>query len=136
MAVTAEPPTLDGSLATDNVSFDMLNNLMEGLTQYNDKLEPVPAIAKRWEFSGDKKMITFYLRDDVFWSDGKPVTAMDFEYSWKRLLTPATAAEYAYFLFDVENAYEYYSWKIEDADSVGVKALSPIILQVKLKQFG
>ena len=64
MAITAEPPTLDWSLATDNVSFDILTNLMEGLAQYNEKLEPVPAVAARWEFSGDKKTITFYLRDD------------------------------------------------------------------------
>ncbi len=134
MAIAAEPPTLDGSLATDNVSFDMLTNLMEGLTQYNDRLEPIPAIAERWEFSDDNKIITYYLRDDVFWTDGKPVTAHDFEFSWKRLLNPATAAEYAYFLFDVENANEYNSGKIRDANQVGVKALSSSVLQVKLKR--
>ena len=60
------------------------------------------------------KMITYYLRDDVFWTDGKPVTAHDFEYSWKRLLNPATAAQYAYFLFDLENAQEFNSGKISD----------------------
>tara|TARA_B100000686_G_scaffold352549_1_gene454904 strand:+ start:1739 stop:3208 length:1470 start_codon:yes stop_codon:yes gene_type:complete len=134
MAITAEPPTLDWSLATDNVSFDILTNLMEGLAQYNEKLEPVPAVAARWEFSRDKKTITFFLRDDVFWSDGKSVTAEDFEYSWKRLLNPVTAAEYAYFLFDVENAYEYNSGKIIDESRLGIRALSPTILQVKLKR--
>ncbi|MFQ5673225.1 MAG: peptide ABC transporter substrate-binding protein [Nitrospinales bacterium] len=134
MTVTAEPPTLDWSLATDNVSFDILTNIMEGLTQYNTHLEPVPAIARRWEFSADGTLITYYLRDDVFWTDGRPVTAEDFEYSWKRLLNPATAAEYAYFLFDIENAYEYNSGKIKDPGRVGVRALAPDILQVKLKR--
>ena len=134
MTISAEPPTLDWSLATDNVSFDILINIMEGLTQYNSKLEPIPAIAKRWEFSEDGKVITYFLRKDVFWTDGQPVTAGDFEYSWKRLLNPATAAEYAYFLFDVENAYEYNSGKIKNPDQVGVRALATDILQVKLKR--
>lgn len=134
IAVTTEPPTLDWSLATDGVSFNVLTNIMEGLTQYNEQLEPIPAIAKRWEFSEDGRVITFYLRDDVKWTDGQPVTAQQFEYSWKRLLNPDTAAQYAYFLFDVENAAEYNAGKIKDADQVGVKALSPTVLQVRLKR--
>jgi oligopeptide transport system substrate-binding protein len=134
IAVTTEPPTLDWSLATDGVSFNVLTNIMEGLTQYNEKLEPIPAIAKRWEFSEGGRVITFYLRDDVKWTDGQPVTAQQFEYSWKRLLNPATAAQYAYFLFDVENAAEYNAGKIKDAGQVGVKALSPTVLQVWLKR--
>jgi oligopeptide transport system substrate-binding protein len=134
IAVTTEPPTLDWSLATDGVSFNVLTNIMEGLTQYNDQLEPIPAIAKRWEFSENGRVITFYLRDDVKWTDGQPVTAQQFEYSWKRLLNPDTAAQYAYFLFDVENAVEYNSGELKDADQVGVKALSPTVLQVRLKR--
>jgi len=130
LAVSTEPPTLDWSLATDGVSFNVLTNIMEGLTQYNERLEPIPAIAKRWEFSESGRVITFYLRDDVKWTDGQPVTARQFEYSWKRLLNPNTASQYAYFLFDVENAAEYNAGKIKDADQVGVKALSPTVLQV------
>ncbi len=134
IAVTTEPPTLDWSLATDGVSFNVLTNIMEGLTQYNERLEPIPAIAERWEFSENGRVITFYLRDDVKWTDGQPVTAGQFEYAWKRLLNPKTAAQYAYFLFDVENAYEYNAGKIKDTDRVGVKALSPNVLQVRLKR--
>jgi oligopeptide transport system substrate-binding protein len=134
LALHSEPPTLDWSLATDHVSFDVLTNLMEGLTQYNHKMEPIPAIAERWEFSQDGKTITFFLRDDVRWTDGKAVTAMDFEYSWKRLLNPATAAEYAYFLFDIENAFEYNSGKIKDPDLLGIEVVSSTVLRVKLKR--
>ena len=101
MPISNEPPTLDWTLATDSVSFDILTNIMEGLTQYNSNMEPIPAIAERWETSDNGKMITYYLRDDVLWTDGQPVKASDFEYSWKRLLNPATAAQYAYFLFDI-----------------------------------
>jgi oligopeptide transport system substrate-binding protein len=107
---------------------------MEGLTQYNADLEPVPAVAKRWEFSSDGKVIRYYLRQDAFWSDGKPVTAQDFEYSWKRLLNPETAAQYAYFLFDLENAAEYNSGEIKDPSMVGVKALADDVLEVRLKR--
>jgi oligopeptide transport system substrate-binding protein len=134
MALTTEPPTLDWSLATDGVSFNVLTNIMEGLTQYNEQLEPVPAIARSWEFSEGGRVITYTLREGVKWTDGKPVTAYDFEYSWKRLLNPATAAQYAYFLFDIENAYEYNSGTLKDARRVGVKALSPTLLQVRLKR--
>lgn len=134
MALRSEPPTLDLSLATDNVSFDVLTNIMEGLTQYSPDLKPIPAIAERWEFSEDGRVITYYLRDDVLWTDGQPVTAMDFEYSWKRLLDPATGAEYAYFLFDIENAQEFNSGKIKDPGMVGVRAVSPKVLEVRLKK--
>ena len=134
MPITNEPPTLDWSLATDSVSFDILTNIMEGLTQYDSNMDPIPAIAKRWEISKNKKIITYYLRDDVFWTDGKPVTAHDFEYSWKRLLNPATAAQYAYFLFDVENAQEFNSGNISDSSLVGVSAKNDYILEVRLKK--
>lgn len=134
MTASSEPPSLDWSLATDTVSFKILTNIMEGLTQYNANLEPTPAVAQKWEFSEDGRTLTYYLREDVLWSDGKPVTAGDFEFSWKRLLNPATASEYAYFLFDVENAYEYNSGAIKDPGLVGVKAVSPYVLQVRLKR--
>jgi len=134
MPIAAEPPTLDWTLATDSVSVTLLTNLMEGLTQYNASLEPQPAVAKRWKFSDDGRTITYYLRDDVFWSDGKRVTARDFEFSWKRLLNPATAAQYAYFLFDIENAYEYNAGQLTDPGQVGVRALSPLVLEVRLKR--
>ena len=134
MTIKNEPPTLDWSLATDSVSFTILTNLMEGLTQYNSDLKPVPGIAKKWEYSDEGKTITFYLRKDVFWSDGKRVTAGDFEYSWKRLLKPATAAQYAYFLFDIKNAFEYNTGKLKDPNQVGVRALAADILEVTLKK--
>ena len=134
MSIKNEPPTLDWTLATDSVSFTILTNIMEGLTQYDSELNAKPAIAKSWEYSEDGLTITFFLRNDVTWSDGKPVTAADFEYSWKRLLAPETAAQYAYFLFDIENASQYNSGEITDPDKVGVRALAPDVLEVRLKK--
>lgn len=134
MSLTAEPPTLDWSLATDNVSIRVIENLMEGLSAYDEALRPQPAIAAHWDVSPDGRIYTFHLRDDVFWSDGKQVTAHDFEYSWKRLLNPATAAEYAYFLYDIQNAAEYNAGKIKDAALVGVTAVDDFTLRVNLKK--
>ena len=65
---------------------------------------------------------SFSLRDDVQWTDGKKVRAQDFEYSWKRLLNPKTASQYAYILFDIANAQEYAEGKLKDPAAVGVKA--------------
>jgi oligopeptide transport system substrate-binding protein len=128
-----EPPSLDWSLATDGVSFNVIANLMVGLTEFTKDLKPAPAIARSWEIADGGKRIMFHLRDDVLWSDGQKVRAQDFEYAWKRLLNPKTASEYAYILFDVVNAQEYHESKLADAGEVGVKALDDVRLEVKLR---
>jgi oligopeptide transport system substrate-binding protein len=128
-----EPPSLDWSLATDHVSFNVIANLMVGLTEFNKELKPAPVVAKSWDILEGGKKLVFHLRDDVTWSDGKKVRAQDFEYSWKRLLNPKTASEYAYILFDIVSAQEYNEGKITDAASVGVQALDDLTLAVQLR---
>mgnify|MGYP001297497114 CR=1 FL=1 len=128
-----EPPSLDWSIATDHVSFNVIANLMVGLTEFDKELKPAPVIAKSWELSDGGKKIVFKLRDDVQWSDGKTVRAQDFEYSWKRLLDPKTASQYAYILFDIANAAEYAQGKLKDPAQVGVKAADDHTLVVTLK---
>ncbi len=134
VTLSNEPPTLDWNLATDSVSFTVLTNLMEGLTEYDETLRPRPAAARSWEVSPDGRIYRFHLREDARWSDGKPVTAGEFEYSWKRLLNPKTAAEYAYFLYDLEGAEDYNTGKIQNPDSVGVHALDDRTLEVRLRK--
>jgi oligopeptide transport system substrate-binding protein len=131
--LSTEPPSLDWSLATDHVSFNVIFNLMVGLTEFDKQLRPVPVIAKSWDLLEGGKKIVFHLRDDVLWSDGKKVRAQDFEYSWKRLLNPKTASEYAYILFDIENALEYHEGKLTDASAVGVQAQGDRTLVVRLR---
>jgi oligopeptide transport system substrate-binding protein len=128
-----EPPTLDWSLATDHVSFNVVSNLMVGLTEFDQDLKPAPVIARSWEILDGGKTIVFHLRDDVLWTDGKKVRAQDFEYSWKRLLAPQTASQYAYILFDVANAQEYNEGKIKDPSLVGVRARDDQTLVVSLR---
>ena len=128
-----EPPSLDWSLATDHVSFNVIANLMVGLTEFDKELKPVAVIAKSWDFLDGGRKIVFHLRDDVQWSDGQKVRAQDFEYSWKRLLNPKTASEYAYTLFDIVNAQEYHEGKIAEAREVGVQANDDVTLTVQLR---
>jgi oligopeptide transport system substrate-binding protein len=101
-----EPPTLDWTLATDATSFQVIQQLMRGLTEIGPDLAPRPALAERWDVSPDGRTYTFHLRRDVRWSDGEPLDAGQFVYAWRRLVAPATAAEYAYFLFPVRGARE------------------------------
>ncbi len=127
-----EPPGLDSSTTTDQVSFIVLNNVMEGLYRLDKNNEPVEGMAKSVDISKDKLSYTFKLRD-AKWSDGKPVKAQDFEYSWKRALDPKTKSEYAYMLYPVKGA-EKFNTKKGKAEDVGVKALDDKTLEVKLEQ--
>ncbi|SNX53006.1 peptide ABC transporter substrate-binding protein [Thermoanaerobacterium sp. RBIITD] len=131
--LTQEPPTLDPQKATDVVSIDILNEVLDGLTRYNKdgKILPGSGLAKSWDISKDGLTYTFHLRD-AKWSDGNPITAQDFEYAWKRALDPKTASQYAYQLFYIKGAEEYNSGK-GTAEQVGVKALDDKTLQVTLK---
>jgi oligopeptide transport system substrate-binding protein len=128
-----EPPSLDWSLATDHVSFNVIANLMVGLTEFDKNLKPAPVIASSWDVLDGGKRIVFHLRNDVLWSDGRKLRAQDFEYSWKRLLNPKTASQYAYILFDIANAQEYAEGKLKDPAAVGVRAQDDQTLMVTLR---
>ena len=134
MAWGAEPPSLDPGLATDTTSSNVLLNIMDPLVRLGDDLQPVPALAESWDVDG--KTVTFHLRADGRWTNGDPVTAHDFEYSWKRTLDPKLAADYAYQLYGIVGAEEYNNAKPAQAaalrDKVGVKALDDRTLQVTL----
>ncbi len=131
MRIEAEPPTLDWNLATDYVSINVLYHLVEGLTEYNEKLEPVPGLAN-WKISGDGKVYTYTLKPGLKWSDGAPLTAQHFWDSWERLLNPATASGYAYFLFDVVGARDYNEGKLKDPAKLGFRVKDPRTFEVRL----
>src|SRR3989304_9131872 len=89
MAVSSEPPTLDWNLATDSISIRVIENIMEGLTQFNRDLQAVPAVASGWRVSGDGRTYIFPIPDSVQWSDGREGTRHDFEYGWEKGANPA-----------------------------------------------
>lgn len=125
--------TLDTVKASDAITFNVLNNVNEGLMRLGPEKEPQYGIAYEYEISPDKKRYTFKLREDAEWSDGKPVTAHDFEYAWKRALDPETGSEYAYAFFPIKNAQEYNSGKVDES-AVGVNAADDHTLVVELKK--
>jgi oligopeptide transport system substrate-binding protein len=128
-----EPPTLDWTRATDAVSFTVIEQLMRGLTRMGSDLRPEPALARSWDVSPDGRTYTFALRDDVRWSDGVSLEAEQFVYAWRRLLDPTTAAEYAYFLYDVEGARAYNEGRA-GPEALAVRALDRHTLEVRLRE--
>ncbi len=131
---SAEPKGIDPSISTGVPESHIVDNLFEGLTTYDPyTLDPRPGVAERWEISQDGKTYKFYLRKNAKWSDGKPVTAEDFVWSWTRVLEPKTASEYAYQLYYIKNGEAFNQGKVKDFKQLGVKALDPYTLQVELE---
>ncbi len=130
--IRGEPETLDWNRAHTPVEAALLMNLMEGLVSIDSQLRVTPALAESWRLSSDHKTYTFKLRPGVFWSDGVELKAKDFVYSWKRLLSPLTAAAYSYFLFDIDGAHEFHDGRYQSFEQVGVKALDDHTLEVRL----
>src|SRR4051812_43214415 len=133
-----EPPSLDPGLASDTTSANILLNIMDPLVKLDDDLNPVPNAAESFDTSEDGKTVTFKLRDDLKWTNGDPVTAQDFEYSWKRTVSPELGADYAYQFYGIVGAQEYNGCdpKKDDCaalkDKMGVKAVDDKTLEVKL----
>ena len=100
--LTEEPPQLDSTRSTDQVSGVVLGHVMEGLLRYDDRGELAPGMAEQWRI--DEGGATFELRADARWSDGQPVTAHDFVFAWRLGLDPENASEYAFILYPIKNA--------------------------------
>ncbi|HIW90018.1 MAG TPA: peptide ABC transporter substrate-binding protein [Candidatus Ligilactobacillus excrementipullorum] len=123
--------TGDLSLATDTLSFNTLMNTQEGLYRLDKNGKPQPALAVKTKKSADGKTYDFTLRKGAKWSNGDPVTAHDFVYSWQRTVDPKTASQDAFYFDGVKNATEIYNSK-KDKSTLGIKAIDDHHLQVKL----
>ena len=130
----AEPTTFDWHQASTSVETPLMMNLMEGLTEVDDNLKPKMCLAEKVLISKDQKTYTFTIRKGVKWSDGTPLKAQDFYESWKRLLTPATAAPYAYLLYDVVGAEDFNKKSTSNFSDVGVVATDDATLVVTLRK--
>lgn len=128
-----EPSGIDPHATTGMPEFHIQMALFEGLASKHPKtLEPVPGVAESWTISDDGKQYTFKIREDAKWSNGDELVAEDFVWSWMRALAPALGNQYAYSLFVIENAEQFYLGEITDFAQVGVKALDKKTLQVNL----
>jgi ABC-type oligopeptide transport system substrate-binding subunit/class 3 adenylate cyclase len=130
---TTNPTTLDPTMAEDARSGTKIFELFSGLVEQRLDLEVVPEVAQSWEVLEGGKRYVFHLREDVLWSDGRPVTAGDFEYAWKRVLNPVLGMPLASLLDDIKGARAFRQSEVSDPDSVGVKALDEVTLVVDLE---
>nr|WP_246715184.1 peptide ABC transporter substrate-binding protein [Aestuariivirga litoralis] len=111
---------------------NILVDLFTGLIMPDASATASPGAAESWTVSPDGKVYTFKLRKDDMWSDGTPVKASDFVFSWRRLLDPATGAEYASMAFPILNAEDINGGK-KKGEELGVKAIDDTTLEVTLK---
>jgi oligopeptide transport system substrate-binding protein len=128
---SADPESLDPHKTSTVYEAHILRDLFMGLTTESAKAETTPGAAESWTVSDDGTVYTFKLRADGKWSDGTPVSANDFVFSWRRLVDPATGAEYAYMLAPVVNA-EAVTAGEKKPEELGVKAVDDQTFEVTL----
>lgn len=138
ICIASEPQTMDPALNTTVDGAIMANHLFEGLTKWVDdgsgQAKLAPGQAESWEKKPNDDgtvTYTFKLRDGIKWSDGKDVTAADFEYSWKRLASPETAADYCY-MIDMVKGYDEVSTGAADPSTLGITAVDDKTLEIVL----
>jgi oligopeptide transport system substrate-binding protein len=126
-----DPYTLDPAVSGEMTSHVYLMQIFGGLVRLGENLEPAPDIAQSWEISNNGRTYTFYLRQDVSFHDGKPVTAADFKYSWERACAPQTgSATAATYLGDIVGVGEVLAG--ETAEISGVKIIDDYTLEVTI----
>lgn len=112
--IATEPEYLDPGKSGDTVSTALAVQLFEGLTSDDPRDgHPVQGVATRWDVSADNRLYRFYLRPDARWSDGKPVTAHDFAFAWRRVLLPATASRAVTNLYVLKNGELFSQGKLQ-----------------------
>ncbi|PIP59333.1 MAG: peptide ABC transporter substrate-binding protein [Verrucomicrobia bacterium CG_4_10_14_3_um_filter_43_23] len=128
-----DPASLDPQLATTVPESKVLIGLFEGLvTMHPENLTPEPGVAESWSVSEDGLTYTFNLRKNAKWSNGDPVTAQDFLFSYQRILTSKLGAPYAYSFYVVKGAEGYHKGSTPDFSTVGFKALNPYTFEITL----
>lgn len=125
------PISLDPRLGGDEYSSNIIKMLYEGLTRVTRDSKPSLALAKSVEISQDQKKYIFTLRPSK-WSDGSPLVAYNFEYSWKKTLSPSFYTPFAYFFYPIKNARAAKEGRVS-IDKIGVKAIDDLTLVVELE---
>lgn len=127
-----DPETLDPQKTSTVVESDILLDMFEGLVTYDAKANVVPGVAESWAVSDDGLAYKFKLRADAKWSNGDPVTAGDFVFSFQRLMNPETGAKYANILYTIKNAEKVNKGQAK-VEELGVKAIDDKTLEIQLE---
>ena len=128
----SEPVTIDPTLNSIGVVSTYILHAFEGLTKTDENNNIQPGMAERWDISEDGLTYIFYLRTNAKWSDGNPVTAHNFEYSWKRALDPDINASYAYMMEIIKNSKNIRTG-LMDIDDLGIESIDDYTLKVELE---
>ncbi len=133
-AVSNDIPTLDNSLASSDIAFTVLSNVLEGLVKLDDKGETILAGAESYTVSDDGLVYVFKLKEAAVWSNSEPVTAHDYVYSWQRLANPEQVMPYRFLLKTalIKNAEAVLNGELELSE-LGIKALDDYTLEVSLE---
>jgi oligopeptide transport system substrate-binding protein len=123
---------MDSATTTDEVSFNVLVNVIEGLYRLDENAKPVPGQAETVDISEDGLTYTFTLRDGIKWSNGDPVTSEDYKFAWLNVLNPDTASQYAYIISTFVEGADEYNTGDGSAEDVAIDAVDDKTLEVKL----
>jgi oligopeptide transport system substrate-binding protein len=131
LTLDEEPPQLNGTVATDQISTQILGHVMQGLLRYDENNQLAPGVAERWEITDTEAV--FWLREDARWSDGEPVTADDFIFAWRTVVDPANGSQYAFILYPIKNAEAINQGKLP-VSALGVQADGDHVLRVTMER--
>ena len=136
IATATDVISWDNDVATDGTSFIAQTMFLGGLMELDENGLPVEDLAESYEVSDDQLTYTFHLRDGLVWSNGDPVTADDFVYSWKRILDPDIASDYNWIMetANIVNGGAYDTESGLSIDDLGVVAEDDKTLVVTLAQ--
>jgi oligopeptide transport system substrate-binding protein len=129
----AEPETLDIHKSTGVPEANIQRDLFEGLVSEAADGSLIPGAAKNWKQDDSGKIWTFNLQEDGRWSDGRKVIAQDFVNAFQRAIAPETASEYAFILWPVKNAKAINKGEAKDIQTLGIKALDDLTLEIQLE---
>jgi len=127
-----DPPTLDPAQVTDTVSDAVIRSIFDGLVKISPDGEYVPAAAERWDVNEDGTVWTFYLKDNVYFHNGRKLAAKDFAYSFKRVLDPATSSPRTWVLDRIKGAKDFMKGIAQDVE--GIEVLDDRTLRITLAE--
>jgi len=133
LPIEGEISTIDPGLIISTTSIEIVEQLFLGLTDFDpNTYEAIPELAIGWSILNNGKIYQFALREDVYWTDGTPVTAHDIVWAIRRNINPKTKSPYAYVLYILKNAEAIHTGEIEDVTQIGVRAIDEKTVEFEL----